>query len=177
MAYAVGLKFDEITETKITDIWRQLSDLGFTTALLLEGYVPHISLVLSDTLKVVSFVEEMGHELQATPNIQIQFSSISFFINPNMVMYYGITPTKSLLALHALSDRIYQKHATKLDPLYRPDSWVPHCALAIGINEEKLKAGIDIARTISIPFSVPSVEYVIVEHDGQRAHTLHSFPL
>ena len=177
MAYGVGLRFDETTEKTVTDIWQRLSDLGLMTALSRKGYVPHISMVLSETLKVDAFIEEINKTLEDTPKIQVQFSSVSFFTNPKLVLYYGVTSTETLLRLHTASYNIYQKYASDLNPLYRPNTWVPHCGLAVVNDEDKLKAGIDIARMIPLPLSVPSVEYVIVEHDGRCAEILQSFSL
>ena len=177
MGYAVGLRFDEKTEKMVTDVWRGLSDLGLTTALFLDGYFPHVSMAISETLEIASFVEEISQGLQTTPKIEACFSSIGLFTNSAVVLYYGVTPTETLLRLHTVSYEIYQKHASDLNPLYRPGTWVPHCSLAVGVAEDKIKAGIDILRTITLPLSIPSVEYVIVEHDGHRAEVLQSFLL
>ncbi|MEM7028490.1 MAG: 2'-5' RNA ligase family protein [Chloroflexota bacterium] len=175
MAYGVGLRFDETTEKQVIDVWRQLSALGVTTALSRDGYFPHVSMILSETLQVDAFINEISQALKAVAKIQLHFSSVSLFAQPDIVLYYGITPTTALLGLHTLSYEVYYKHATKLNQLYLPEAWVPHCGLAIRIDEEKLKASIDIARTIRLPYSAQSVEYVIVEHDGQRAEVLQSF--
>lgn len=177
MAYGIGLKFDNHTENMVTDIWRRLSDLGYLTALLLDGYVPHITMAQSEGLRVDLFIDAIRNELKTPPKIQMQFSSVSLFVNPEVIMYYGVTPTAALLRLHSTSCALFQKYATNLNPLYQPDMWVPHCSLAVVNNEEKLKEGIDISRTLTLPHFIPSVEYVIVEHDGQRAEILESFSL
>lgn len=177
MAYAVGIKFDETTEQTIIEIWRQLSDIGLMTLLPLEGYDPHISMTLSDELRVDPFIEEISQTLQTIPNVHVQFSSVSLFTNPEIVLYYGVTPTEALLRLQKTSSKIYQKFALELNPLYQPGNWVPHCSLAIRIDEDKLKRAIDIAKTMPLPLSASSIEYVVIEHDGQQAKILQSFPL
>jgi hypothetical protein len=52
MAYGIGLVFDPHTEAHIREVWCRLASHGFTTPLARPGCLPHVSLLLSETLRV-----------------------------------------------------------------------------------------------------------------------------
>ena len=52
MAYGVGLVFDPETDMYIREVWGRLASQGFTTPLARPGCLPHVSLILSETVRV-----------------------------------------------------------------------------------------------------------------------------
>src|SRR5438552_18743764 len=52
MAYGIGLVFDPHTEAHIKEVWGRLTSHGFTMSVARPGCLPHVSLILSETLRV-----------------------------------------------------------------------------------------------------------------------------
>lgn len=52
MAYGIGLIFDPHTEARIREVWDKLAGHGLTMPLARPGCLPHVSLLLSETLQL-----------------------------------------------------------------------------------------------------------------------------
>ena len=64
MAYGIGLVFDPQTEAHIREVWCTLARQGFATPLARPGCLPHVSLILSETLRVDDLARDLdglGH--------------------------------------------------------------------------------------------------------------------
>jgi hypothetical protein len=59
MAYGVGLVFDSHTEARIREVRGRLASQGLTTTLVRPGCLPHVSLLLSETLRVDDLVRDL----------------------------------------------------------------------------------------------------------------------
>jgi hypothetical protein len=56
MAYGIGLVFAPRTEAQMRRVWSGLERQGFTTPLVRPGCLPHVSLILSEALRVEGLV-------------------------------------------------------------------------------------------------------------------------
>ncbi len=177
MPHAVGLCFDAHTEETIVNVWHELESLGVGTLLQLEGFVPHLTMVLSEHVDVAALSAELEQGVGAMDRGSVQLSSVSLFTNPALVLHYSVTPTDSLLQFHKTTLDIYQKHSPDdLGPFYLPGTWIPHCALAIGLADAQIEPGINAARRLDLPLVIESLDCVVVEHDQSHAEIIHRFP-
>ena len=107
MAYGIGLVFDPHTEAHIREVWDRLASHGFTTPLVRPGCLPHVSLLLSETLQVDDLARDLEARGDCPRPLEARFSHIGVFPEPECVLFYGLTPTDRLLRLHADVAQIY----------------------------------------------------------------------
>ena len=97
MTYGVGLVFDPETEAHIRAVWGRLASQGFTTPLARPGCLPHVSLILSETLRVDDLARDLEGLGDAPRPLEVRFSDVGVFNEPELVLFYGMTPTDGLL--------------------------------------------------------------------------------
>ena len=113
MAYGIGLVFDPRTEVHIREVWCRLSRQGFTTPLARPGCLPHISLILSETLHVDDLARDLEGFGHSSYRLEVRFSHVGVFTEPEIVLFYGLTPTDGLLCLHANVERIFRRWGSR----------------------------------------------------------------
>src|SRR5262245_23142453 len=109
MAYGIGLVFDDQTEAQIRDVWHILARQGFTTPLGRPGCIPHVSLILSEALRVDDLARHLEALELCLSQLELRFSYVGLFTEPETVLFYGVTPTDRLLRLHAKVERTYRR--------------------------------------------------------------------
>ena len=172
MAYGVGLIFDRQTDASIRGVWQKLHDRGMVTPLCLPGSLPHISLILSETLRVDEALERIEETARALPRLEIRFSTLGVFTHPDLVLFYGITPTAELIGFHAALKQAYLQCTTALIPASQPGAWVPHCSLTGRLDSSQVQAGIMVAAGTPLPFVTQYIELAVVEFDRSGVKTL-----
>jgi hypothetical protein len=109
MAYGIGLVFDPQTEAHIREVWGRLASQGFATPLTRPGCLPHVSLVLSEALRLKDLVRGLEGLGDSPRRLEVRFSHVGVFTEPELVLFYGLTPTDMLLRVHADVARIYRR--------------------------------------------------------------------
>jgi hypothetical protein len=98
------------------------------------------------------------------------------FTEPELVLFYGMTPTGRLLRVHADVARIYRRWSSTITARMQPGVWVPHCTLATQVEAGRLADAITTAATLALPRVVPRVRLAIVRFDQGRVELLRVFP-
>jgi 2'-5' RNA ligase len=176
MAYGVGLVFDAHTEAHIRAVWGRLASQGLTTPLARPGCLPHVSLILSETLHVDNLardIEGLGHSPR---RLEVRVSHVGVFTEPEIVLFYGMTPTDRLLRLHAEVERIYRRWSSGIMVRTQSGVWVPHCTLAGRVEASRLSEAIAAAATPTLPWVATQVRLAIVQFDQVRVELLRVFP-
>lgn len=176
MAYGIGLVFDPHTEAHIRAVWGRLASYGFTTPLARPGCLPHVSLILSETLSVDDLardIEELGHFPHP---LEVRVSHLGVFTEPEIVLFYGLTPTARLLRLHASVERIYCRWSSSIMTRTQTGAWVPHCTLAARVDAGQLSDAIATAAALTLPWVTSQVRLAIVQFDQARVELLRVFP-
>jgi 2'-5' RNA ligase len=177
MAYGIGLVFDHQTAAQITEVWYKLARQGFATPLGRPGCLPHLSLILSETLRVDDLardIEGLGHFMR---QLEVRFSNVGVFTEPEILLFYGITPTDMLLRLHADVEGLYRRWSSAITARSQSGVWVPHCTLAGRVDASRLSEAIAAAATLSLPMVANQVQLAIVQFDQLRVEMLRGFPL
>jgi 2'-5' RNA ligase len=172
MAYGIGLIFDPQTEARIREVWSQLASQGMATPLVRPGCLPHVSLVLSETLCVEGLagdLEKLGHDCT---QLEVQVSTVGVFTEPELVLFYGLTPTDRLLRVHAEVERIYRRWSPALTARTQSGVWVPHCTLATRVDIRRLSDAIAAAAAWTLPWVATLVRLAVVQFDQGRVETL-----
>jgi 2'-5' RNA ligase len=176
MAYGIGLVFDPDTEAHIRVVWCRLASQGFTTPLARPGCLPHVSLILSETLRV----DELARDLEGLGDfprrLEIRVSHVGVFTEPEIVLFYGLAPTGRLLRVHADVARIYRRWSSAIMARTQPGVWVPHCTLATQVDASQLSDAIAAAATLALPWVATQVRLAIVQFDQGRVQLLRVFP-
>jgi 2'-5' RNA ligase len=176
VAYGIGLVFDPQTEAHIRAVWCKLASQGFTTPLSRPGCLPHVSLILSETLHVDGLardIEGLGH---SPHRLEVRVSHVGVFTEPEIVLFYGMTPTARLLRLHADVERIYRRWSSGIMARSRSGVWMPHCTLAGRVEAGRMSEAIAAAATLPLPWVANEVRLAIVQFDPVRVELLKVFP-
>jgi 2'-5' RNA ligase len=176
MAYGIGLIFDPQTEAHIREVWCGLASQGFATPLNRPGCLPHVSLILSETLRVDDLARDLEGLGHSPRRMKVRFSHVGVFTEPEIVLFYGMTPTNRLLHLHSDVERIYRRWSSAMMARTRSGVWVPHCTLAGRVEVSRLSAAIAAAAIPTLPWVATQVRLAIVQFDQVRVELLRVFP-
>jgi 2'-5' RNA ligase len=172
MAYGIGLIFDPQTEACIREVWGRLANQGMATPLARPGCLPHVSLVLSETLCVEGLAGDLEELGPACTPLEVQISTVGVFTEPELVLFYGLTPTDRLLRVHAEVERIYRRWSSGLAARTQSGVWVPHCTLATRVDIRRLSDAIAIAAAWTLPWVATPVRLAVVQFDQDCVETL-----
>jgi 2'-5' RNA ligase len=176
MAYGIGLIFDPHTEAHIREVWGRLTSHGFTTPLARPGCLPHVSLMLSETLRVDDLARDLEGLGHFPRRLEVRVSHVGVFTEPELMLFYGLTPTDRLLRVHADAARIYRRWSSAITVRTQSGVWVPHCTLATQVDTGRLSDAIADAATWTLPWVATQVRVVIVQFDPGRVELLRVFP-
>ena len=176
MAYGIGLVFDPQTEAHIREVWCRLARQGFATPLARPGCLPHVSLILSETLHVDDLARDLEGLGHSPRRLEVRVSHLGVFTEPEIVLFYGMTPTARLLRLHADVARIYRRWSSAITARTHSGVWVPHCTLATRVEASRLSEAIAAAARPTLPWLATQVRLAIVQFDQVRVELLKVFP-
>ena len=176
MAYGIGLVFDPQTEAHIREVWCTLARQGFATPLARPGCLPHVSLILSETLRVDDLARDLDGLAHSPRRLEVRISHVGVFTEPEIVLFYGLTPTARLLRFHADVERICRRWSAAITARTHPGVWVPHCTLAGRVEASRLSEAIAAAATPTLPWVANQVRLAIVQFDQVRVELLRVVP-
>jgi 2'-5' RNA ligase len=176
MAYGIGLVFDPHTEAHIKEVWGQLASQGFATPLARPGCLPHVSLILSETLHVDDLARDLEGLGHSPRRLEVRLSHVGMFTEPELVLFYGLTPTDQLLRVHADVAQIYRRWSSAITARTQPGVWVPHCTLATRVDASRLSDAIAAAATLTLPWVATQVRLAMVQFDQVGVELLRIFP-
>jgi 2'-5' RNA ligase len=176
MAYGIGLVFDRQAEARIREVWHELARQGFATPLGRPGCLPHVSLILSETLRVDDLARDIEGLGLSPRQLGVRFSYVGVFTEPETVLFYGLTPTDGLLRLHADVERAYRRWSSALMVRTQSGVWVPHCTLAGRVDAGRVSEAIAAAATLTLPWEANEVRLAIVRFDQSCVELLKVFP-
>ena len=177
MSYSVGLYFDRLTETKIRAIWKEMAEAGVSDYLHQSANRPHFTLAIFTEIDLPKAKQALAEIAAAYPPLPVVFSYLGCFPALKPDLFLGPTTTQSILTFHQTVNRRFTGLGQYPDfNYYLPGHWVPHCALAMGIEPQKVNAGLDIARSqLTLPFTALIEEIGLIEFKPVRH--LCNYPL
>jgi 2'-5' RNA ligase len=176
MAYGIGLVFDRQAEAQIREVWHKLASRGFATPLDRPGCLPHVSLILSETLRVYDLARDLDGLGHSSRRLELRFSHVGVFTEPEVVLFYGLTPTDRLLRFHADVERSYRRWSSAIITRSQSGMWVPHCTLAVRVDASRVSEAIAAAAALTLPWVVNAVGLAIVQFDQLHVELLKVFP-
>jgi 2'-5' RNA ligase len=163
MPYAIVLYFDKPSENKIQAIWDTLAEAGISNELQTLNIRPHITLAIYDELRCQPCDNKLARYANQANHLHMAFSHIGAFLQPERVLFISPTPTKELLDFHAsVHDHLAEDTQNPWD-MYLPGNWVPHCTLALDLEEEQLNKAMSICTNIQLPIEMHANQIGAVE--------------
>ena len=147
MPFAVELFFDEESEARIGALWDELRDAGLP-ALGGSGSDgrPHISLTGyrdADEDDVRKILVDLAAN---TPVFPLHIASVGTFPGDEGVVFLGPSVSRALLDIHSRTVNALESRRIPTAALYAPGRWVPHCSVAIRVDQSQISNAINICR-------------------------------
>ena len=148
MPYAIELYLNTESSKTIDEIRNKLILEGINID---QGTKPHISLGIYNEVKIEDFITELQIFSRKIKSLNVNLSSIGMFVTQEPVIYLAPTVTKELLDIHAKFHSYFEKYKNQAWDYYLPNNWVPHCTLAMNLDNDMVNRVIEICSKISLP--------------------------
>ncbi len=164
--YGVLILFDEKGNSFVQNLWQKIADAGITGAMSqIENCKPHLSLALYQGCSV-DLIEKKAKEFAEEHNsFEIQFSSFGLFTTPMRPFFLGVTRNEPLNSIHTKWHEKEGLCENEANTLYKPDSWVPHITLSMGINKFNYEEALECVFETHLPFNCMATTIAITEFD------------
>jgi 2'-5' RNA ligase len=163
MPYAVVLYFNKHSEKFIQDIWSDLSNHGVPSEIHHVGIRPHITLGIYDELTCQPCDSELSRFAPQTAHLHLSFTHLGFFTHPEKVLFLAPTPTSELLDFHARIHQLLNRQTQGPWDLYQPGRWVPHCTLALDLDQDTLEKATQLCSQLELPVEMHATQIGVVE--------------
>jgi len=130
MPIGISAWFDEVLETRIRDLWRELAENEVSDDLHVGPYRPHVTLGVwnrADVAKVHEIVASIGRNAGLVP---VRLTSVRLFDTPPSVVYLAPDSDRGLRSIKEQLHRLLQDHVTEPLPFQELGDWVAHCTIA-----------------------------------------------
>ncbi|NLM76989.1 MAG: 2'-5' RNA ligase family protein [Ruminococcaceae bacterium] len=163
MDYAVLLNFDASSEQTLNRIIHGLAQNGAGDTVLLAGLRPHLTLAEFDTDcydQVIADLRRLCTRILGP--IPVKLASAGFFPNNLSVLYLAPIVDEHLLDLHRLVNNTLEPLCTAFSPLYKEENWVPHCTVALDLDEQAFTASCLDLRNRFAPLDTMAVSISVI---------------
>jgi|LFRM01.1.fsa_nt_gb 2'-5' RNA ligase len=164
MPYAVEMFFDKESDAQIRKIWRSLKESGISSWMEDSGSVPHVTLSVFGELDADEADRRLASFAEKVSGFPLVFASIGAFPTDEGVLFLAPVVTGELLRVHNAFHDFFADLREDQWPYYLPDSWVPHCTLAINIKWEEVHKALEHVIKIYSPLCVEVDRVALVEY-------------
>ncbi|CAL1357964.1 unnamed protein product [Linum trigynum] len=173
--YAIELYFDPALENQVLKAWNVLARRQISTQLIEIESRPHITLYSNpyiDPTKLESVIRSFAARQEPLP---MSLSTIGTLPRDNNVLFLAPTPSLSLLQFHSQLCDAMRKEGIEIGEEYRPDAWVPYCAVAQDVPKARMADAFCVLRDLKLPVNGYAMDIGVVEFTPVRE--LSSFVL
>jgi len=173
-SYVLELLFDPDSETTIRNIWRRISEADLPSSLDAEGYRPHLTLAVSDAIRldIDRCQERLTQFARAQSSFPITLNHLGLFQTRDNVVFLGVVPSQNLLNLHRVAFGLCQQFTGGWRDYYAPDHWTPHVTLAFNLTPMQAVDILKMAWEIALPIQARAYALQIVELTPTHARDL-----
>lgn len=167
MPFALEFILNQEKSALVRTIWQEMAEHSYGVGI--SGR-PHITLAVWDDLDLDAsnaWIENYAAHLAPIP---VRFASTGFFANELAVVFLAVIATPSLLELQSRFCRDLAGQTGDVWINYREDWWVPHCTLAIGVDNAVFPEAMLVAKQIGLPCAGMLEAISIVEIPGLTDH-------
>lgn len=135
MLYAIELYFDKETEHKLIALAERVAEEKLSTKFLEWKTRPHLTLACFNDVDEQKCLRQLEGFAQTHKTMPAHLASIGMF-NDTRAIFASPVMTESMYRLQRELHECMKDFDTKGWEWYCPDSWVPHCTLAITSEDE-----------------------------------------
>lgn len=135
MQYAVELYFDQETETKLMDLARVIGEKKISTKFLEWKTRPHLTLACFNDVDEEKCIERLNEFAQKHNVMSTTINSIGMFKDTKTI-FVSPTMNSKMYQLHRDLHKSLKEFDSKGWEWYCPDNWVPHCTIALTMEDE-----------------------------------------
>jgi hypothetical protein len=134
MAHAIEMYVDDRADAAVRRLWQRLADAGLPSLATRthRRHRPHVSLVVAESLDGADLAPLRSVLMSRRPTLSLY--TLSTFPGSSGVLILGVQVTAELLAFHADVHAALAGQPIRHWAYYQPGSWIPHCALAEGLD-------------------------------------------
>ena len=153
MAYALNIRSDNNSSDPIRLLWEECGSLEEQPSMEALSYPPHITLAIYDDVRLTDLFEAFDSAFATLSKVKIRFDAIGYFEAPHaFILWANPNLPSSITSIH---EHIHKHIDVKLcRPVYRPESWVPHCSLATSIDPSRKEEAMAIVHRSIEPIEV-----------------------
>src|SRR5215469_10477698 len=135
MAHALEMYFDDRADAAVRKLWQFLADASLPSLATRthRRHRPHVSLAVAESLADADLTPLRSVLTARQPNVQLY--TLATFPGNEGALFLGVVATTELLEFHARVHAALAGQGVGHWPHYQPGNWVPHCALAEGLNQ------------------------------------------
>lgn len=148
MPYAVELDLDHASGALVRDLWRALATVGVTW-MAESGATPHVSLGIWDRIEPGAFDAELARLAAETRPMPVTFDAVGTF--PAGAVFLRPVADPALIDLQRRCHARLSRFAGAPWDYYLPQSWVPHCTLAMEVPPERMHEALAVAGRAPLP--------------------------
>ncbi|CAN1153512.1 hypothetical protein LINPERPRIM_LOCUS14746 [Linum perenne] len=166
--YAIELYFDPALENQVLKAWNVLARRQISTQLIEIESRPHITLYSNpfiDPTKLESVIRSFASKQEPLP---LSLSTIGSLPSDANVLFLAPTPSLSLLHFHSQLCDAIKKEGFEIGDDYRPDSWVPYCAVAQDVPKARMADAFCVLRDLKLPVAGYAMDIGVVEFSPVR---------
>uniref|UniRef100_A0ACD5XRD7 Uncharacterized protein n=3 Tax=Avena sativa TaxID=4498 RepID=A0ACD5XRD7_AVESA len=168
--YAVELYFDPALENQVLKAWNALARRQLSSRLIDTASRPHLPLLhlpaaaLPDPLRLAPALRALASRIDPLPLALSSLASPPSSLDAG-VLFLSPTPSAALLGLHAQLCELLRKDAgLEVPEGFRPDNWVPRCAVAVDVPRGRMAEAFCVLRELKLlPVSGYGMDIALVE--------------
>lgn len=137
---AIELAFDSASDERLAQLWGHLSKLYGGPADSELGVRPHITLALfrnGEPRNLSSAVTSLAAALEP---FDLPFAEVGRFPGAEGVVFLRPSASAELMRAHSALHQLLAGERDLVHAYYRPETWHPHCTMAINVPETSIDA-------------------------------------
>lgn len=153
MPYAMNLRSDNASADALRDLWNILGRFEREPSMAALNYPPHLTLAIYEVMDESALRAALQAAFAAAGPLPVSFDRLGYFQNGDRVIVWAAAvPTPALREAHAAVHRTIDDGHCRAN--YRPDTWIPHCTLALDVSAAHRAAALDLVNRDIEPFQV-----------------------
>ncbi|KAJ8774931.1 hypothetical protein K2173_019935 [Erythroxylum novogranatense] len=166
--YAIELYFDPALENQVLKAWNVLARRQISTQLIEIESRPHITLYSSAYVEPTKLESVLRTFASKQEPLALSFSTVGSPPSDNNVLFLAPTPSHSLLQFHSQLCDALKKEGIEISEDYRPDSWIPCCAVAQEVPKVRIGEAFCLLRDLKLPVNGYAIDIGLVEFSPVR---------
>ena len=153
MLFALVMFFDKETEKIIYGYLEDLKRNNISTYLMDMESRPHITIGIYNDIDPDDCVRKLEIFCANIREFDLTISSLGIFVRPKPCVFLAPVVNRMILDLHEELQNLYKSLDNEGYEFYMCNHWVPHCAIDISIDMDKIRRSADCLMKSFMPVS------------------------